>query len=217
MARDVRQLKRAKPRRRPRALLLAVCEGQKTEPNYFAGFKRSLKLANVELEIFGRECGSDPLSVVKFAQTRFQKDRSIDECYSIIDRDTHDSANFNAAKVLADSVNSKSGKRKFILIVSDPSIEYWFLLHKIYTRSPFVEKGAKSRADVLLDVLRKHYPGYAKNSKDVFSALEPEVGSALEHADRAEADAKATGEPNPSTDVHLIIRRFADLGRSGDR
>jgi hypothetical protein len=57
--------------RAPRRFILVVCEGEKTEPNYIAHYKKGLGLCNVKLEICGKECGSDPLSVVEYAEARF--------------------------------------------------------------------------------------------------------------------------------------------------
>jgi len=46
-------------------VILIVCEGAKTEPNYFTELKNAFRLSNANVMICGR--GSDPLSVVDFA------------------------------------------------------------------------------------------------------------------------------------------------------
>ena len=47
--------------------ILIVCEGEKTEPNYFFGLRRKFNLTTVQVEIRGEECDSSPLSVVNYA------------------------------------------------------------------------------------------------------------------------------------------------------
>ncbi|MBN1554064.1 MAG: RloB domain-containing protein [Phycisphaerae bacterium] len=55
----------------PKESVLIVCEGEKTEPQYFTlfGEKEGLigRRSFVEVEVVGKKCGSAPISVVNFA------------------------------------------------------------------------------------------------------------------------------------------------------
>lgn len=209
---DTRKIGRRKPSKTPRLHILLVCEGEKTEPSYFAHFKRKLRLSNIHIDICGAECGSDPRSVVTYAGKRFKQDTSIDKCFCIIDRDSHETNNFNSAVSMAKALDLHSKSRSFITHVSDPCIEYWFLLHFEYTRSPFAASGAKSRADSVIGRLVELWPEYRKNLNELGDALEGRTDQACENAAKALHDAENTGETNPSTSIHLLVDELKQAG-----
>jgi len=209
---DVRSVRRRGASRSPKRSILVVCEGAKTEPNYISFFKQELRLSNVDLEICGEQCGSDPLSVVNFAEAKFKRESHIDDCFCVIDRDKHDLQRFNAAIAKARALDLKSKTRTFQLHVSDPCVEYWFILHFEYLRRPFVKQGQKSRAEVAMDVLKTHWPDYRKGLKNTGEHLEPLLEKACQNAERALEDAKQTGETNPSTTMHSLIRTLQKSG-----
>lgn len=206
--RTVRELGRRRAARRPRLRILIVSEGAKTEGLYLSLFARALRASNVSVDIMGRECGSDPLTVVEFARDRFQEDKGYDLCYCVIDRDNHDLNRFNAATALAKAVDGKYKSRYFTAIVSDPCIEFWFILHFVYFRSPFVNEGSKSRADCALTELKKHMPDYSKSNKGQFEKIIPKTETAIINSKKAWQDAENTNESNPSTSMHNMIERI---------
>lgn len=207
---DTRAIRRGKASLAPKAVILIVCEGEKTEPNYFAYYKRSLRLLNVTLEICGKECGTDPVSVVEYAKKRFRKDSSIDVCFCIVDRDKHDDRVMMKAVDIARSTSTSA--RKFSLHISDPCIEYWFILHFEYCRTPFVQKGSKSRADCAAERLNELMSGgYTKNDPEIGDKLAHLQGIAAENAGMSIKDAEETGEPNPSTTLHLVMNELQSL------
>lgn len=210
---DTRSISRRKAFRRQRSTILIVCEGEKTEPNYFEFFRRDLRLSSVDVKICGNECGSDPLSVVTYASERFCAEPDIDLCFCVIDRDTHDANNLQQARMKAEAVAAKvDGSRCFELHISYPSIEYWFILHYKFVRAPFVASRGKSLAEVAAKLLSSLMPGgYSKNDKDIGKKLHPLVDHALTQSVRAHADAIVTGEMNPSTTLHLVVRRLLEL------
>ena len=59
--------------RKARDRVLIVCEGEKTEPNYLKEIRESLGLTNADIVLCGEECGSDPMSVVRYALERFEE------------------------------------------------------------------------------------------------------------------------------------------------
>lgn len=68
-----RNFARRKPTRKAKDTVLIVCEGEKTEPNYFEELKRDLGLSNMDIVIYGKECDSDPMSVVRHALAECKK------------------------------------------------------------------------------------------------------------------------------------------------
>jgi hypothetical protein len=200
-------LKRPKPRLEEFKRLLIVCEGSKTEPNYLGEVCQAYRLSSANVEIAGSECDSAPITVFRYAQERFSLDPSFDEVYCVIDRDSHPT--FDAA--VSACRTHQSGR--FRPICSYPCFEYWVLLHFRYTRAPIVATGALSPGDVALRMVREEWAEYSKGQKRCFGELNMngKTDTAITNASQARRDAEATGEPNPSTDIDLLLKRLKDL------
>jgi hypothetical protein len=65
----------------------------------------------------------------------------------------------------------------------------------------------------VLSRLREYWPDYAKGSSECFATLDRQgrTESAIRNAIRARSDAEATGEPNPSTEIDLLIEALRKL------
>lgn len=61
--RNSNRLNRSPAKREPYELILIVCEGSETEPNYFENLRETENLSSVNVEITGKS-GSDPMSVI---------------------------------------------------------------------------------------------------------------------------------------------------------
>lgn len=198
---------RRRPRREPYDRVLIVCEGEKTEPNYFSELVRYHRLSTANIEIEGE--GSDPLSIVRKGMILQQKERrtgeKYDRVYCVFDRDEH--ARFQEASRLAE----QSG---LCLSRSWPCFEFWLLLHFHYSRRPYVRSRNGSPADNCIRDLRRHWPEYRKAGDGVFLHLRPALEDARERADRARADARQTDEDNPSTEVHGLVEYLEGLKNS---
>jgi hypothetical protein len=158
----------------------------------------------------GRECGSDPLTVVEFAAQEFAEDDGYDVCYCLIDRDSHPIDRFNAAINKSNVINDKLARRQFVTLASYPCIELWFILHFKYIRAPFVASGNKSAGDMAVGELKKLLPGYSKNNRDAIAELIPLTDQAIENAQRAQIDVDKTGELNSSTSVYIMVKRLKE-------
>ena len=122
--------KRSEPQRKPpqrdlRPRFLIVCEGSKTEPNYFGGFPVSKEL--VDLEIIGY--AQDPLHVVehaaKLAAEAKRLKESYDQVWGVFDRDDVNRQRFNEAFALA-------SREKVSIAYCNEAFELWYLLHFDY-------------------------------------------------------------------------------------
>ena len=142
----------------------------------------------------------DPGSIVKRAKRIQDKERlkhdKYDQVFCVFDRDEH--ATFATACNEARS----SG---FSPVCSWPCFEYWILLHFRYSRSPYGRTGDKSPADNCISDLMQVFPEYKKSIPEPFRQLEHLLQRAMKHALRAKKDAEQTGEPNPSTDMHVMV------------
>ncbi len=65
-ARQSESLRRKMARRASYDTVLIVCEGEKTEPNYFRELRNDLKLNSANIEITGDAGGSSPMNIVNY-------------------------------------------------------------------------------------------------------------------------------------------------------
>ncbi len=179
--------------------VLIICEGEKTEPNYFCEIRDYYKLSTANVDVIPAD-GSNPVNVVRSAKKRQQDERKMgeqfDRIYCVFDRDEH--ANYDAACQQVKDNN-------FELANSVPCFEYWLLLHFEDTAAPFNAAGGKTAAQNVVAALERKYPGYTKAKTSVFMDLIDDMGIAIKRAERRIVDADKTGDDNPSTRVHLLV------------
>lgn len=208
--RGAASLRRKKARIAPYDRVLIVCEGSKTEPSYLREIRDAYRISTANIDICGEECGSDPLSVVKYAIKKFLKDRDYDRVYCVIDRDKH--ATFNAAMEKIDQ--AKLGKGiKFIAIVSVPCFEFWILLHYRYTTRQFLAAGSASNGDLVVAELdrNKIIPGYKKGMRNIFSLTRDKLQIAIENSKKLQKHNSDTGTDHPATNMHELIEYLINL------
>lgn len=202
-AKSAGQLARRGAKRDPYAKVLIVCEGEKTEPYYFFGLKDHYALNSANVAITG-ECGSDPVSIIKYAKQRYRMEKdagdAFDRVYCVFDKDTH--PNYDQAM---DAFRSATPKDTYFAINSVPSFEYWLLLHFIYTSKPYVAQHNNSAGNQVLTDLKNYIPDYTKGRKDIFEALIDQLDFAINNASRALQTAVANDTDNPSTRVHELV------------
>ena len=182
-----------------------VCEGSCTEPNYFESLKQEYRLPSVQ--IYGAECSSDPLNVVRFALQLHDKIPSLDKIFCVVDRDEHETFG-EAISLVQDSSKSKIPIQA---IVSFPCFEFWYLLHFEYSRAPVVRSGGRSPGGNMLRKLKTNVRNYEKSRQDMWVALREYLPIAEKNGRMSLRDAKADGEPNPSTEMHLLIGKLRSL------
>lgn len=173
---------------------LIVCEGAKTEPNYFVGFRVPGRV----LEIKG--LGQNTLSLVDEAirLRQEQKAQTYDQCWCVFDRDSFEPDDFNSAI-------RKSEAAGFQVAYTNEAFELWYLLHFDDHRSAL----SRQQYGPLLGQRLGH--AYRKNS-DLYRELEHRQEQAVQRAERLLAE-YAPHNPqmdNPCTTVHLL----SDYSRS---
>ena len=193
--------------REPYDRVLIVCEGAKTEPNYFTELANHYKLSTANVEIVGS--GSDPLEIVKKGKELQHKERrtgeKYDRVYCVFDQDEH--TRFQEASMLAEKNDFRLGR-------SWPCFEFWILLHFCFTRRPYSRSQGRSSAENCIRDLRQRWPDYEKARSGIFLELRDAMDRAMKHANRAKIDAEQTGEPNPSTEVHRLVTYLGKLKNS---
>jgi hypothetical protein len=188
-------------------VVLVVCEGSKTEPNYLQGLRIARRLSSVNIRIVPPP-GGDPLTIVNFAIRQLQADAEYDRGYCVFDRDQH--ATFDQAiRRVARSELGRQGR--LMAIPSTPCFEVWILLHYLYSTSAYVAAGGISACDRVIRDVRQHFPMYAKGRRTVFAELAVRLNQAVIHAHQLEHHNAATGTVNPATSMHQLVNYLITL------
>lgn len=186
--------------------VLIVCEGTKTELNYFKELCHIYRLQTVHtIEVTPSSSGTDAGNILQDAKKRYARDKANgnapDHIFCVFDRDDHKGVNIS----FQTTINDIRKLKNFQAIYSIPSFEFWLLLHFGYTRKCF------ATPKQVTESLEKEYPPYQKNQQGLFKSLENRLDDALAYAARCEQEAMQCDEPNPSTKVHELVRFLREL------
>jgi hypothetical protein len=197
-------VRRRVARTAPFERLLIVCEGSRTEPLYFDAMRRELRLPESNVMVRHSAAGTDPLTVVEYAEKLFLEGsaaddiprRAFDRVFAVFDRDEH--VSYSRASDKAKALDRKyrnvdDVKVPFVAVASDPCFELWLLLHFEDVRAPLHRDEASTR-------LRTHLPGYAKGAADIWQQTREHVDVAIDRARRL------TQSPDPAIDGGLSTR-----------
>lgn len=208
-AKNTKSLQRRGARRAAYKKLLIVCEGEKTEPNYFEGAREHYSLNTVNVEVRG-DCGSDPMSIVNFAKQRYREAKDagdpFDEIYCVFDKDGHGTY----ARAI-DTLASAAPKDTYFTINSVPSFEYWLLLHFVFSTRPYTALPSNSPGNQVLTELKGYIPDYEKGRRTIFTELIEQLEQAKNYAKRALQESERNQTDNPSTRVHELIEVLQNL------
>ncbi len=210
--RSAASLARTKNDRAKAQRFLIVCEGSKTEPQYFQAMVAALGINSQYVKIAPNN-GNTPDRIISHAQHLYDDDcklgDSFDQVFCVFDRDTH--STFDDAIKLVKKQSEKG--KPFQTITSTPCFEYWLLLHFVFTDKAFTTIGKKSAGDAVVSALKKHKPfaAYTKGQSDIYGLLKAKTATAVVHAKRARANAKKNGSTNPSTDVDILVEALEEM------
>lgn len=200
-ARSFREVRKSKPKREPYDVILIVCEGAKTEPDYFRSLIREIRLSSANVEVVGEECGSSPATLVDYGLKRLERSDGYDRIFCVFDRDIH--PNFQAAIDRCHSLKRRhAGKQvKFEAITSTPCFEYWLILHRVDSFKPYAATGNKSVGDEAVKDLRRVLGKYKKGGGGVYETLRDGLDNAIRRAKQG----RAQGLENPRTEVDKLV------------
>lgn len=200
--------------RRPKGRnYLIVCEGTKTEPNYFEALRRKLSGGEGDkIVVVGAQ--DNTLGIVECAREEIELRNKSDNppyyhVWLVFDRDSFPADDFDNAIGVAVEEDAKFKAEGDVILPhwhaawSNEAFELWYLFH-------FQENvgGALSR-DRFKELLSGHLGfKYEKNDPTMFEKLLPYVKGALERAERAYLR-WATEVPfhkrNPATAVYQLV------------
>lgn len=208
-AKKVSELARRGAIRSANLKVLIVCEGEKTEPNYFLELRDYYKLNSAFVKITG-ESGSSPTSVIKHAQELYKRAKEegdqFDKVYCVIDKDCH--SDYERACNIIFNLNPKN---IFVLINSVPCFEYWLLLHFKYTTTPYTLLQGNPPSRQVFSELKKFLPNYSKGRQGLFKELFKKLDTAIQNSKNALKSAHNSKTDMPSTYVHSLIEFLQDM------
>lgn len=213
--RQRRQLERKQSRRASYDRILIVSEGSKTEPNYFKEIRATYRLHTANVEVQLGELGTEPLQVVQYAKSLFEKGdcnkqiqpRAFEQVYAVFDRDEH--RTYFDALGLAESLdgqlrNDNKQPVKFKAIASVPSFELWLLLHYEDIQAPI-------HRDEVMRRLKRHIPGYEKGTGGAFATTRGRLENATQRVQALAANFNAYTDPEPFSAIHELVTLLTTL------
>jgi hypothetical protein len=183
--------------RNPRERILIVCEGEKTEPNYFRSFPVDKEV--VEVDIYGEGMNTDRLieEVISMQEEAKRNGLIYNQVWCVLDRNSFPPQNFNRAIQLAES-------NKIRVAYSNEAFEIWYLLHFHYFVDAASRSQYKGRLSNLLNL------PYKKNSETMYAELLTKQPTAIKNATKLlnEYSPIKPEANNPSTTVHLLVQEL---------
>lgn len=215
-ARKLKEHQRRLACRDPYDTVLIVCEGEKTEKNYFDALIGDLKLNTANVKVAKNSSGSAPKTVVEFAiKTYEESSGDFDKVFCVIDKDNH-TTYFEALNIVQ-NVQLKPGNT-IDVISSIPCFEYWLLLHFRHTSKNYYSGPGSVCARVISDL--KKFPnmsGYQKGDKNIYKMLKDKLDDAIKNAKIIAQNCKGCGTDNPSTKIHELVIYLQNLKNSSQR
>ena len=191
------------------------CEGQQTEPQYFAGLKKLIEenpvykdMVLIEIE----PCQAETMRVIGMAEDYVRKNKiKKGQIWCVYDKDSFPPERFNGVVERTESLNKENPELQYHAAWSNECIEFWFLLHFAYYdannhRSEYIT--------FLNDKFKELGLGkYQKNMKDIFDILmikgNPKL--AIRYAKRIIKDGqgRTPTEIAPGTKVYELVEELA--------
>ncbi|MBD2755487.1 RloB family protein [Spirosoma validum] len=197
--------------RAKRRFFLIVCEGAKTEPNYFRGLEKNLPpgvVNTIELAIEGE--GHNTLTVIQDAinaKKRLENQgRIIDEVWTVFDRDSFPDQNFNNAIFKGQALGVHCAW-------TNEAFELWYLLHFQFFQNGMSRTDYKAVIERELSQRIGQPYNYEKNNKDMFTLLQKygDIKQAMARAKNLEAVFAGRTDyanHNPCTKVYELLEKL---------
>ncbi|MGL4820333.1 MAG: RloB family protein [Bacilli bacterium] len=170
-------------------LILIVCEGKKTEPNYFKSFELA------EVRVIG--LGANTVSLVTKA-IELKADGEYDQVWCVFDRDSFKTGQFYRAIMLAEQNGMQTA-------YSNEAFELWYVLHFDYLDTAITRVEYQKRLTRLLG------KKYQKNDTEMYDLLLHHRENALKNAKNLMRKYESGSNPEhnkPSTTVHLLVEEL---------
>ena len=190
------------------------CEGQQTEPQYFAGFKKLIEKNPVYKDMVLIEiepCQAETMRVIGMAEDYVRKNKiKKGQIWCVYDKDRFPPERFNGVVERASSLNKDNPELQYHTAWSNECIEFWFLLHFAYYTA---NNHRLEYITFLNDKFKELGLGkYQKNMQDIFGILlehgNPKL--AIRYAKRIikDGESKTPTEIAPGTKVYELVEEL---------
>lgn len=180
--------------RKPKQRFLIVCEGEKTEPNYFRCFRVPKEVLDV------KGVGENPSKLVNSAK-EYAESEDYDQVWCVFDRDDWQKQDFNNAIRNAED-------QGFKVAYSNEAFELWYVLHFEFLNTGIPRKDYMKKLDKLLG------HKYQKNSESIYEELLDKQENAIKNSERLINHYQAVKpvDDNPSTTVYELVKALGIQG-----
>lgn len=191
------------------------CEGQQTEPLYFAGVKKLIEenpvykdMVLIEIE----PCQAETMRVIGMAEDYVKKNKiKKGQIWCVYDKDSFPAEHFNGVVERAEKLNKENPELQYYTAWSNECIEFWFLLHFTY----YTSNNNRDEYSRFLDKKFKELGlgGYEKKMPEIFDILlrygNPKL--AIRYAKRIikDGEGKTPTEIAPGTKVYELVEELA--------
>ena len=207
---DLKRFARSSVKREPREIkisFLIVCEGEKTESNYFKKFNG--KFGNVVFEIECEGKGYNTLKVVEEAiRIRDKNPNKYNRVWAVFDKDSFPDKDFNSAIQKAKTNNIGCAW-------SNEAFELWYLLHFQYRNTAM---GREDYKKAIEDEINENWENkkkpfkYQKNSLETYDILQKygNQAQAIKNAEKLsqQFDSQYFAKHNPRTQVYELVKQL---------
>lgn len=195
-------------RRKRRPIIYIICEGKETETLYFKHFRTRNCLVDI-VPISSKHKAAEHL--VKHARALLSQadyyPKDGDQLWCVFDRDDNKDHELQTAVEYAE-------KHGYKIAYSNPSFEYWYLLH-FEKRNGYLKD-----CDAVIDILKSkgYLTGYEK-STDVFAQLQGQQQEAIQRAKDRVAQLEqdkiviVSSNSNPATTVYTLVEFLSSHSR----
>ena len=177
---------------------LIVCEGEKTEPDYFKAFR----MTAATVKAVGEAMNTMTLvnKAISIREADKAKKRFYDQCWVVFDKDDFPAKDFNQAIKYAE-------KNGFQVAYSNQAFEYWFLLHFNLYQGPIHRNQYKNMLEKLIGMPYSKTEG---SGAMMYNLLLVRQGQAVKNSETvlAEISHGNPAEEESSTTVHKLVKEL---------
>lgn len=177
---------------------LIVCEGEKTEPDYFKAFR----MTAATVKAVGEAMNTMTLvnKAISIREADKAKKRFYDQCWVVFDKDDFPAKDFNQAIKYAE-------KNGFQVAYSNQAFEYWFLLHFNLYQGPIHRNQYKNMLEKLIGM---PYIKTEGSGAMMYNLLLVRQGQAIKNSETvlAEISYGNPAEEESSTTVHKLVKEL---------
>lgn len=196
-----------------------MCEDGKTEPYYFRTFEKDIPEETIFLRAVGT--GRSAKGVVEQAIIEREKlveeaKKSVDEVWVVFDKDDAEIIPANKQRFTEAFIIAK--KEKMEVAYSNEVFELWLLLHlsDVSAAHPMPRADIYSRLETGIKSFESHKLFIYEHGKSTVIDALIELGNEDKAIKRAEhimeeQKGKEPIDANPSTTVHLLVKKLRDL------